>query len=275
MSAIRRPLRIVTALILGASTRMYAQGQYVCPLAPVHGPICRYVDPRLLQALSNEAQAELLRWVTLRSIMPEVERLIDRTRHATGAIATFDSTLRLIKTPRVRVPQVFAAAWNLTHPEATVRLRLAGDQLVAVHVAEVAASALAREGTAGDPVLALARAVRTMGQSVPWRTTDRITQRISEAYQGDVEARARHSAAIDASQAFAARVRGRSEGMTGEGEAAVLAAKAQIDLLRVVTDERRADATEFSVQALALHQTERERRGRALGAVSILLWPTP
>ncbi|MFI5246595.1 MAG: hypothetical protein ACHQQR_15280, partial [Gemmatimonadales bacterium] len=62
---------------------------------------------------------------------------------------------------------------------------------------------------------------------------------------------------------------------TGEGEGAVLAAKAQIDLLRVVTDERRADATEFSVQALALHQTERERRGRALGAVSILLWPTP
>ncbi|MBW7933816.1 MAG: hypothetical protein H3C62_09445 [Gemmatimonadaceae bacterium] len=143
----------------------------LCPLAPRQGPVCQYVDPQRLQALVHEAIAESGRWAILQTSIPAIQRLVDRTREGAEGLHAFDSTLRRIKTPRAAVSAVFAAAWNLAHPTASIRVVSAGGGVRVLNAAALSDSAVRALQDARDPATRAAADLGSLARATPGNGT--------------------------------------------------------------------------------------------------------
>jgi len=262
-------LTMITATPMAAQAA--APIPYRCPLAPIQGPICQYVDPRLLQVLAGEAVAEALRWGTLEALRPKIEQVLTRTELGKTVIAQFDTVLRGFKTPRVPVPDVFAAAWNLGHPSAIVQLVVSNGQSAFVNFGELAKNkvdALQALGEA-EPTRIVAASIAQLSLIEPSYGSAGVGKQLFALYEREQGARIKDSVAAVEQTKLATQIRARSSGMQGESEARLLTAQGAIDLLRTTAEGQRSDASANTIDGMRAAQS-----ARAAKTAMLLKWAT-
>jgi hypothetical protein len=260
----RTAARIGFLLILAGAP---ATAQAVaCPFAPMQGPICKYVDPQLLQTLWSEGEAEAFRWGTLSLLTPSIGRVTQRLGVSTGALTQYDSVLRTLKTPAAPVPSVFSAAWNITHPTAQVRLVVANGTVQTVNFAQLATTKVDSLHALGadDPVNRVGASVAQLSLAAGVPASAGVGRQLLAIVQAGRIARDSDSTAAVRATDLAAAARARSTGMQGESEARVLTSKGALDLLRASSEQQRGDAALHTIDAIRASQQARAARAAML-----------
>jgi hypothetical protein len=263
---VRRACRIALALIVAVVPAEAHATVWRCPLAPIQGPICKYVDPQLLHTLWSEGEAELLRWSSLSSLTPMVERVTMRQGVSTTNLVEYDSVLRTLKTPTAPVPSVFAAAWNVTHPTAQVRLVVANGGVQIVNFAQLATTKVDSLHALGndDPVKRVGAAVARLSAAAGVPASAGVGRQLLAMVDAGRSARDSDSTAAGRATDLAAAARARSSGMQGESEARVLSSKGAVDLLRALSEQHRGDAALHTIDAVHAAQEARAARSAML-----------
>lgn len=264
MRACSRMAGIVGLSIVAVSSAA-SQVVYRCPLAPVQGAVCQYVDKQRLEALINEAVAEAGRWAVLQTSIPAIQKVVDQTRAGADRLTSFDTTLRRIKTPRASVPTVFAAAWNLAHPTASIRVVATGGRVVVLNAAALSDSAVRAMQGASDPMREFAAGVGQLSRGMPLAgASGTMGTQLAHLYDQSIQAADTNTQLVENANRLAARSRSRASGMQGESEAHILAAKGTFDLMRGLTESQRLDGAEATVAGLRAAQQARAQKTRAI-----------
>jgi hypothetical protein len=268
----RRLLGSALAALLGAvilvGTLPRTASAYFCVLAPRHGAICKYTDPGLFETLKSDAEVEGQRWAAIHQLVPALQATDEGLTRGAEAVAAYDSTLQSLKTPRAQIAAVFAAAFNMQHPDATVRLALGagGPTFVSVGTeADRAATTLRTSTPTGEDRIALIAGdvARLAAISAGSRGSAGISQQLAGVY-GVSDSAARAGQAMSGSaSSLASRVRERS-GIAGESEGLLLGAQGRVQALRGVQERQRTVSVEATVHAIEQLQAARTPRRAAL-----------
>ena len=265
--------RVLGPVILGLVAFCgFPQGAFACPLAPLHGSLCKYVDPGLFQSLAANAEAELLRLGAVNVTTPLLAAITRVTGRDADAVVQYDSLLQLVTRPRVPVQRIFAATWTWIHPDATVRVQYVNGRTEMVNVADVAQHYLdtATSAVAKDPLAAITQQVAALsyanGQG---GTADYAValQRVGTLGRGAVGTGADLAAKSDN---LAQTIRAGPQDFAGQSQAQILAAKAGLDQGRAMGSALHLDASEHLMRAAAGAARARDSRRQLIR--DILRW---
>ena len=240
----------------------FPEAAFACPLAPLHGSLCKYVDPGLFQSLAANAEAELLRLGAVNVTTPLIAAITRVTGRDADAVVQYDSLLQLVTRPRVPVPRIFAATWSWIHPDATVRVQYANGRTEMVNVAAEAQRYLdmAVAAAVKDPLAAITHQVAALafanGQG---GTADYAValQRVGMSGRGAVGTGADLAAKSDT---LAQAVRSGPQDLAGQSQAQILAAKAGIDQGKAMESALHLDASENLIRAATGASRARDSR---------------